>query len=85
MVVDIEAQSWRKRAACAHYANMFDWYTDFPSIPQLEICSNCPVMQQCRDEALAGNDEQYVGIYGGLTDQDRRDVRAGRASLWALT
>ncbi|SEE85902.1 Transcription factor WhiB [Rhodococcus jostii] len=35
-----------------------------------QICQDCPVLAQCRDHALS-NDEPY-GIWGGMTEADRR-------------
>lgn len=43
-----------------------------------KLCAKCPVMDQCREEALA-NDERY-GIWGGLTPNDRARILRERAS-----
>jgi WhiB family transcriptional regulator, redox-sensing transcriptional regulator len=37
------------------------------------ICIGCPVRQECLDYALASN--QRFGIWGGLTEEERRPVR----------
>ncbi len=34
------------------------------------ICATCPVIQQCREHALASR-EPY-GIWGGMTEEERR-------------
>lgn len=44
-----------------------------------EICESCPVLQQCREHALAVI-EPY-GIWGGLDESERRALRRGRRSL----
>ncbi len=36
------------------------------------LCNHCPVRIECLDHALA-NDERY-GIWGGLTDAERRGL-----------
>ncbi len=38
------------------------------------VCASCPVQSQCLDHALA-NDERY-GIWGGMTDKERRIAAA---------
>ncbi len=40
------------------------------------ICETCPVMQQCREHALAVR-EPY-GVWGGLSEDDRESMYAGR-------
>jgi WhiB family redox-sensing transcriptional regulator len=40
-----------------------------------EICSTCPVLEQCRSHALAVR-EPY-GVWGGLTEDDRENIYAG--------
>jgi WhiB family redox-sensing transcriptional regulator len=37
------------------------------------ICIGCPVRQECLDYALVSN--QRFGIWGGLTEEERRPVR----------
>jgi WhiB family redox-sensing transcriptional regulator len=40
-----------------------------------EICSTCPVLEQCRSHAIAVR-EPY-GVWGGLTEDDRESIYAG--------
>lgn len=40
------------------------------------ICASCPVIQQCREAALA-NQEPY-GIWGGLSEDDRAVILSRR-------
>ena len=43
------------------------------------LCAACPVLQQCRDHALA-TAEPY-GVWGGMTEEERlAEVKARRAS-----
>ncbi|GAA5128884.1 WhiB family transcriptional regulator [Haloechinothrix salitolerans] len=42
--------------------------------PARRTCARCPVLAQCRDYALT-NAEHY-GVWGGLTDNDRRRIRS---------
>lgn len=47
------------------------------------ICSSCPVLDLCRSHALAVR-EPY-GIWGGLTEEERHAVLAGRLALPAAS
>lgn len=42
------------------------------------ICEVCPVQPECREYALAI--QEPFGIWGGLTESDRRQIVAGVAS-----
>jgi WhiB family redox-sensing transcriptional regulator len=46
------------------------------------ICQDCPVLRRCRDHALA-TDEPY-GIWGGMTEADRRRHARRRDELRSL-
>jgi WhiB family transcriptional regulator, redox-sensing transcriptional regulator len=41
-----------------------------------QVCSTCPVLQQCRSHALTVR-EPY-GVWGGLTEDDREAIYAGQ-------
>lgn len=41
-----------------------------------KVCADCPVRAQCLAWSLA-NDEHF-GVWGGLTEHDRRKMRAAR-------
>jgi WhiB family redox-sensing transcriptional regulator len=47
-----------------------------------EICDACPVRSQCLDYALATN--ARYGVFGGLGEDERREVRRGRAHGFRL-
>lgn len=64
-------QQWKEHAACKG----MDVSTFFPErgfVPfkAITICNTCPVQEQCKDFAIA-NDEQH-GIWGGLALRARR-------------
>ncbi len=44
-----------------------------------EVCGSCPVIIQCRRHAL-GVREPY-GVWGGLTEEEREAVYAGRLAI----
>jgi WhiB family transcriptional regulator, redox-sensing transcriptional regulator len=71
--------AWRHRAACRGFdPNLF--------VPRVEnheqvtdavaICAGCDVSAECLVEALA--DPRLVGVWGGLTTQERRELRRER-------
>lgn len=43
-----------------------------------QVCSECPVAEPCLDFALATN--QDAGVWGGLSEEDRRHIRRQRAA-----
>lgn len=45
------------------------------------ICQRCPVLEQCRRHALSVR-EPY-GVWGGLTEEERRELWVGRQPLLA--
>jgi WhiB family redox-sensing transcriptional regulator len=70
----ISSADWRYRAAC-HGA---DLEVFFPgrgesAEPARQICAPCPVREACLDYAL-GHGIAH-GIWGGLTERDRRALR----------
>jgi WhiB family transcriptional regulator, redox-sensing transcriptional regulator len=42
------------------------------------LCEGCPVRQECLETALA--DDSLVGLWGGTTDAERREIRRGRVA-----
>jgi WhiB family redox-sensing transcriptional regulator len=65
---------WRYRAACRGA----DLTVFFPgrggsAEPARQICASCPVRQPCLDYALSHGITH--GIWGGLTERDRRPLR----------
>jgi WhiB family redox-sensing transcriptional regulator len=77
--LDQADDSWRDRALCRET----DPELFFPigttghaegTIEQAKrICSGCAVVSECLDYALATN--QDSGIWGGLSEEERRDIR----------
>jgi WhiB family redox-sensing transcriptional regulator len=70
---------WVSRAACAGrdpeaFFPKKGGSTQFPK----SVCRRCPVRQKCLDYAL-DNREQF-GIWGGLSERERRRLRARGAA-----
>jgi WhiB family redox-sensing transcriptional regulator len=71
------AEEWRLDALCAET----DPEAFFPekggsTRDAKRVCTGCPVRAQCLEFALA-NDERF-GIWGGLSERERRRVRLQR-------
>jgi WhiB family transcriptional regulator, redox-sensing transcriptional regulator len=48
----------------------------------LAICAGCPIRQACLDEALSFPISQQFGVFGGMTERQRRTIllTRGRAA-----
>lgn len=65
---------WRYRAACRGTdLQVFFPGRGEPAEPARQICAACPVRQPCLDYALSHAITH--GIWGGLTERDRRPLR----------
>jgi WhiB family redox-sensing transcriptional regulator len=65
---------WRYRAACRGTdLNVFFPGRGESAEPARQICAGCPVRQPCLDYALSHGITH--GIWGGLTERDRRPLR----------
>jgi len=79
-----EAVEWKDDAACRDTDPdlFFPVGTTGPAIEQIEnakaICRACDVASACLEYALA-NREEY-GIWGGMTEDERRTLRKQRAT-----
>ena len=68
---------WRWEGACVGMGNEM-W---FPTIGQrpaeaIEVCRGCLVRRECAEYALEHN--QHWGVWGGLTERQRFDVKRHR-------
>ena len=77
--VDDDEEGWQERALCAQT----DPEAFFPekggsTREAKRICSGCEVKPECLDYALV-HDERF-GIWGGLSERERRRLRRGEIS-----
>ncbi|HLU54070.1 MAG TPA: WhiB family transcriptional regulator [Pseudonocardia sp.] len=74
---------WRLAAACRdHDPELFFPLSEVgPGARQVErakaVCAGCPVRSECLDYALAAGLDH--GIFGGMTETERRVLRRARA------
>lgn len=71
-------KEWVTHAACAHTnPNTFFPEIGRPNTEAKHICQQCPVRPDCLEHALTHH--EWYGIWGGLSDTERRKLR--RASM----
>lgn len=79
---DWDNLAWRSRSACRDSDPdvFFPIGSTGPALEQIEtaqrICTACTVRDECLDFALETNQE--AGIWGGITEEERRKVRKAR-------
>lgn len=67
-------QPWRQQAACrGSDPNVFFPGTGESTRPAQEICATCPVRAECLAYALKSGEK--FGIFGGLSERQRRKLR----------
>lgn len=72
---------WTVRGACTNKDPEL-FFPTFSTTPReiaeaKSTCKRCPVLAECRRWAL-DNGSQVYGIWGGTTDQERKDARAAK-------
>jgi WhiB family redox-sensing transcriptional regulator len=73
---------WRDDAACRDEDPELFFPIGTTGIAQEQVnaakrvCARCPVQEQCLEFALASN--QDAGIWGGLTEDERRTLKRSR-------
>lgn len=76
-------QDWRIRAACRDTDPdlFFPVGTTGPAVEQIAaakaVCASCPSREPCLEFALGSN--QDSGVWGGLSEEERRVIRRARA------
>ena len=74
---------WRERAACSNVDPdlFFPIGTTGQALVQIarakQVCGECPVRVDCLEYALETN--QDSGIWGGLSEEERREIRRRNA------
>jgi WhiB family redox-sensing transcriptional regulator len=68
---------WRQEAACRGLdTNVFFPVTDEEAEEAKAVCAACPVREECLEFALLTRQED--GVWGGLTEVERRRLRRRR-------
>ena len=75
---EVEIRSWQSRANCMGVdPELFFPERGASTREAKEVCRGCVVRSDCLEYALA-NGEKF-GIWGGLSERERRKVRRSRA------
>ena len=73
-----EASDWKSRANCMGVdPDLFFPERGMSTREAKEVCRGCVVREDCLEYALA-NGEKF-GIWGGLSERERRRIRRARA------
>ncbi len=76
---DEDERSWQRLANCLGVdPDLFFPERGVSTREAKEVCRGCVVRSECLDYALA-NGEKF-GIWGGLSERERRTVRRARAA-----
>lgn len=70
---------WWQKAACAKEATRV-FFTPALEAKALEICQDCPVRIECRDDAM-GDLEFNQGVRGGTTYEQRVRMAGGKSVI----
>lgn len=73
-------RAWSSRARCRGLAPTVAAATFFPgqgddTLPAKRLCARCPVLAECREYALSYSTRVLPGIWGGLSEKERRAIR----------
>lgn len=79
---DIRRPAWQLQAACRGAGAELFFPTRAPRLQEKvstakAICATCPVRKECLEYALyeLPNEQRHFGIWGGLTEKERRKLR----------
>ncbi len=77
---ELAPQDWAERSICREDDST--WFPDQRNEDEAKaICRTCPVMNECGEYAILA-DERY-GVWGGLTEADRAEIRKAKRKLHA--
>lgn len=79
-LIDVQPLAWQRHAVCASVDPEL-WFPENGVSPRaVRVCQTCPVIAECRAYAL--NSKEYLfGVWGGMTEADRRRARRDRPRL----
>ena len=79
LAVLADEQAWRDYAACVGMdPDIFFVPRGGTNEPARRVCARCPVRADCLEFALANN--EYLGVWGGSSEQDRRRIKRMRSA-----
>lgn len=77
--------TWQRHAACrGEPTELFFPERGEPTEPARAICAGCPVREPCLQEALTHDTLADIGIWGGTSARERRDLRRQAGGVAAI-
>ena len=76
------ADSWRERAACPSYVPFYLWDGDYAAEDCRQVCTSCPVINECLSDALSLAAVDDSGVRAGLSLAERDRLRSNRSAAW---
>jgi WhiB family redox-sensing transcriptional regulator len=75
------ANPWRADALCLEHPEL-NWFpVRGERVDQLRaICDRCLVQRECREYALEWDAQSLFGVWGGLSQRQRREARRSSAA-----
>lgn len=78
-VAELDRPDWFKDGNCRGLTHvMFDWETTRRNDRARKLCHECDVQAQCLAYALTTLTVDDFGVWGGLTPDERKQVRKRR-------
>jgi WhiB family redox-sensing transcriptional regulator len=76
----LTAESWMVNSACKDTGDPDQFFSNHPDSIKaaISICHQCPVRVLCAEYAITN--DLSDGIWGGLTESDRRSIRHQKSS-----
>lgn len=69
----LDSESWSEEAACQDIdSDLFFSSDDGEQKQALELCRACPVQRECLRYAI--DQREMYGIWGGMTESERRSI-----------
>jgi WhiB family redox-sensing transcriptional regulator len=74
LALNVQGLEWQDRALCREIGGDI-WFPESreSADPAKKICARCPVAQECFEYSLEIGEE--FGIWGGVSEKGRRDIR----------
>ncbi|MHB1930501.1 MAG: WhiB family transcriptional regulator, partial [Acidimicrobiales bacterium] len=78
VVAEVADRSWQRRANCMGVdPDLFFPERGASTREAKEVCRGCVVREDCLEYAIVHSEK--FGIWGGLSERERRRIRRGRA------
>ncbi|MBI4882895.1 MAG: WhiB family transcriptional regulator [Actinobacteria bacterium] len=77
-MIDTYRPQWHRNAACHGQTSSFFPKRGQPIDDARAICAACPVLDQCREYVTRVAAPEMYGVWAGLSERQRRQLRRAR-------